>query len=263
MRIFKAGLVFATFILAMAQLPFDHRNAGKSYFPELMASSITTTGAGKGTACSASVAFDAKGTANFASNSATSASFNNLTVGSGSNRALIAVMSESNSSALAETCTWDSGGTNQVMTLITAASGIGARAVIFGLVNPIAGNKTLACSYTGVAGNLFVDAISFTKVDQTGGATSFPNSTSSTGSASNTSLSITSSTRGAAVDSIGTPSSISVPGQTQIYLDNTGSLSGGAASYNLGTASPSFSWTITGGARNWVEAGTAIAPSCN
>ncbi len=67
-----------------------------------------------------------------------------LTVGTGSNRALIALICwEGNATGV--TLTWDQGGSNQAMTLITGASvsASGGAAQIFGLVNPVSGNKTL------------------------------------------------------------------------------------------------------------------------
>src|SRR5882724_1839751 len=119
------------------------------------------------------VAFDAQGSAVGTSASATSISWNNLTIGSGTDTALIVTLAFSLKTISALTVTWDNGGTNQAMALIGAVNspGIG-RSVMYGLVAPTAGNKTLQVAWTGTS-SVKVDGVSYTGVDQTGGTTSF------------------------------------------------------------------------------------------
>ncbi len=85
----------------------------------------------------------------------TTLSLTTLTVGTGSNRALVALLSFSQGSIpTGLTVTWDSGGTNQAMTQITGATasqGTVPTTVLFGLVNPVSGNKTLKASWTPTA----------------------------------------------------------------------------------------------------------------
>src|SRR5258708_7607822 len=120
------------------------------------------------------VVFDAQGTTNAASGATpvTSIDFTNLTVGTGSQRALVVpVLFSANVTSL--TVTWDNTGTPQPCTLIGAASDTGAQifAKLYGLVNPTPGAKTLHLAWTTTS-DVYVDAVSYTGVDQTGGATS-------------------------------------------------------------------------------------------
>jgi hypothetical protein len=89
----------------------------------------------------------------------TSVSLSNITVG-GSATALLAVVNGNNNLA-SLTVVWDAGGTNQTMTQIGTASITSGFVWIFGLLNPIAGAKTLTASWTGAL-TAILDAISFT-----------------------------------------------------------------------------------------------------
>lgn len=127
------------------------------------------------------VAFDAQGKVASASG-ATVATLSGtpITVGSGSNRALLVCLNfgATINFPTAITVTWDVGGTNQALTAVTNASAhdtvVAASNAWYGLVAPTAGAKTLTASWTG-ARACVMGAISFTGVDQTGGTTSFPN----------------------------------------------------------------------------------------
>lgn len=126
------------------------------------------------------VAFDAKTATVTSVNGVATLTVSNLTVGSGSNRALIVQLWFSNLIVPAGlTVTWDSGGTNQAMSAIAGTTTgtnavLSGASVLYGLVAPTSGNKNLVVSWTG---NLeaHATAVSFTGVDQTGGATSFAN----------------------------------------------------------------------------------------
>lgn len=129
------------------------------------------------------IALDAKG--NFSAShdgvlSYTDASF---TVGSGSNRALIvgiACEATTGNHPTAPTANWDSTGTNQSMTLLSActlqlALSSDFSLFLFGLVAPTSGNKTLSIAAMHAGADSIVAMISFTGVDQTGGTTTFKN----------------------------------------------------------------------------------------
>jgi hypothetical protein len=98
------------------------------------------------------VAFDAVGTDTRA-DSATTNDNSTLTVGSGSNRALIVFVTHNNVAITAETVVWDPAGANQALTLIgTQLEAIdNTRVSIYGLVNPTSGNKVIRTSWTTAA----------------------------------------------------------------------------------------------------------------
>ena len=99
------------------------------------------------------VSLDAASTGFVFCNAATTCNFTNLTVGSGANRVLVAFLSFGSPSIAASiTYNRDTAGANQPMTLIGAAQDITARTraeLLFGLVNPVSGNKTLNFNWTG------------------------------------------------------------------------------------------------------------------
>lgn len=115
------------------------------------------------------VLIDATSSGEGSTTSGTSLSYTNLTVGTNPNRALAAIaFVPSGSNATVVTATWDSGGSNQVMTqydAYTAPNGVGIF-YLFGLANPVNGNKTLKFSWTN-SSHLTVDALSFYNVNQT------------------------------------------------------------------------------------------------
>ncbi len=103
---------------------------------------------------------------------ATSFDYTGMTVASGSNSALVVVICFG-SVVSAVSATWDNGGTNQAMTqVILSTDGSAHSAAIFGLVAPTAGNKTLHIAWTG-SSEIFVDAVAYDSVDQTGSTTTF------------------------------------------------------------------------------------------
>lgn len=92
-----------------------------------------------------------------------------LTVGTGlHNGALVALAVVKTASAITPTATWDSGTTNAAMTvidhLVDATNGY--HLVLYGLLNPKAGNLQLAINW-GVSAAYDVSAISFQNVKQT------------------------------------------------------------------------------------------------
>jgi hypothetical protein len=202
------------------------------------------------------VAVDATGTEQNSA-SATSLAYTGITVGSGSNRALIVTFGISNGTApTGVTATWDNGGTNQAMTSISSVANGGITTFVYGLRNPIAGNKTLQIAWTNT-NEISACAISFTGVDQVSDATAFPHNNSSTGSSTTASLTITSASGNIPVTSMATAQLPSAPNQTQIYL-NTAMVNSYGAQRAAGSASVSFTWTITP-TGNWCMAGCDVA----
>lgn len=213
------------------------------------------------------VAFDANASAVVTGVGVTSVTTSNLTVGAGANRALVTQLVLSLKTAASVTVNWDNAGTPQAQTLIVSANGTGtvARAELWGLVNPISGAKAARATWTG-ASDVYINPTSFTGVDQTGGATSFPHSTSATGTLSGStpiaySAAITSAvgnfTVGATSLDIG---SLSLTTQTSNFLNNTLAVDG-ASSRATGAASVSHGWSGDTVGGHWVIVGTDILAS--
>jgi hypothetical protein len=203
----------------------------------------------------AQVVFDANSTADVGSSTAVSSLSNsNLTIGSGNNRALIAQVALGNNIVTVSSCVWDAIGANQSLTLIKRQTDTASGIELWGLVNPVSGNKTLTCNFSGSVAFDSLNGLSFTGVNQTGGITTFYNSAGTTGSSTASSITIASATGDAIVEIGMTTQIASAPTQTQVYLDNT---NGGYGQRAAGAASVSFGWTITPTAP-WVEATTAI-----
>src|SRR4051812_3187628 len=114
-------------------------------------------------------AFDAKTAAWTTASGASPVSVTNLTVGSGSNRAMaVCIMCGSGGSGLPAglTLVWDSVGANQSLTQIsgtlTLNAGNAAASAIYGLIAPASGNKTLTISWAAGSNEVHACAIAFT-----------------------------------------------------------------------------------------------------
>lgn len=220
------------------------------------------------------VAFDANAAADTAGSGTlgtTGVSGTNLTVGSGSNRALVVALCFSGQAASVTSVAvvWDSGASNQACTLITSKDTTGGaghgQVQLWGLVNPVAGAKTLKVTWNAVNSDVYMCGTSWTGAHQTGGTTTFPNSASIAGTAAGSGafaapapLVITSAVGNGAMavtvgDFLGL---ISAPTQTQTFLDNSLTIDGGAARA-AGAATVSFNWS-TDIAGKWALAGTDI-----
>jgi hypothetical protein len=95
--------------------------------------------------------------------------FTGLTIGSGSNRAIVVTITANANSTQITGATWDQGGTNQAMTQV-GGSQIGGSARymwLFLLLGPTSGNKTLRVFQSG-GDYIQVAAASYTGVQQTG-----------------------------------------------------------------------------------------------
>jgi hypothetical protein len=199
-----------------------------------------------------SVALDANATAMTAGSGVQTLDNANLTVGAGANMVLVAQLTLSVLTVSGVSVVWDPGGANQSLTLIKSANGgSGDRAELWGLVAPVSGNKILRATWTTVA-NAQLNGTSFSGVDQTGGATTFPNATSATAVSGNPALTVMSAAGDVAIDCVAPrllpPSS---PLQTQLCA-----ASRIGSSYAAGSASVGFGWTIPSG--DWVEVGCDI-----
>ena len=189
------------------------------------------------------VVFDAK-TASFTEgNGVATISISNMTVGSGANSALLCLVWFSGTDALPAglTVVWDNGGTNQSMTQVVSTnfgdSNINAGGAIFGLVAPTSGNKTLKITWTGNQ-EVHACAVSFTGVNQTGGATSFAHGNTNTASANTGTITVTSATGNMVVagDTNNQTGWGAISGTT-IATTTTGPNLGCVGSYTAGAAS--------------------------
>jgi hypothetical protein len=207
-----------------------------------------------------SVTLDANSTAPTTGAGVTTVNHTNLTVGGGSNRALV-VQIETTNVISAVTVVWDAAGANQSCTLIFSKDAVGnvTRVQLWGLVAPVSGNKTLTVSWT-TASDMVVNAIAFAGVDQTGGATTFPNSVGAATNDTTPTVTITSAVGNMTVDSVGNLFEAGAsPTQTQSHNANTAGLYG-FGSYAAGTASNTHAWTLSV-ARRWASCGTDILAS--
>jgi hypothetical protein len=195
------------------------------------------------------VTVDVVGTALFHA-AETSQSFTGITVGGGSARALICGVNWGGGPT-GRTAVWDNGGTNQSMTeTITTSAGSPSRASsLFTLIAPTPGLKTLLVSWTGSV-EVYIDCISFTNVDQTGGATSFPHTASFNTTTATTP--ITSATGNKVVGNMALDNTLGPPTGTQIYSLTGGSIINsqmnydtGAATVNIGTSSGNSASSLT------------------
>lgn len=213
------------------------------------------------------VAFDAKAT------STTQISYpgltgtnSTLTIGSGSNRALIvcaSYMLKPTTSGVV----WDAASANQAMTLIASKLNGSQYVEIWGLVNPVSGNKIITLTGTAPSGGytgfgcLFSGA-SFKNVNQSGGTTSFANAVTASGNSNPTapSITVTSSVNDMSIGAVSAGdggSALSSPTQTTIFNTRYAGGLNGAASYAAGASSATHGWTLSANVV-WSTAGCDI-----
>ena len=197
------------------------------------------------------VSVDATGTALIGGSSVTTINYTGITVGASlKNGALIATLSCGLPNLIsAPTAVWDSGATNQSMTLVgSAAIGVAGHEVfiaIFALRNPTSGNKTLKFSWTG-SGFPSCEAISLTGVVQGSDAAAFKNFNSNTAAtASALSTTITSAVGDMVIGFCGSEA-LSAINNTQIYLDTTSNGPDSAACRAAGASSVTVTLTPSG-----------------
>ena len=188
-----------------------------------------------------------------------------LTVGSGANRALVCLVDLSLRTATGDAMVWDSGGTNQSMTQIGVVDGPGTstlRAELFGLVAPTSGAKTAKFTFTGTSNDVYIACVSYTGVDQTGGATTFSNFTSATGSASSAqTVTVTSAVGDLTIETgLNDANIYNSSTQTSVFNDSGGAITSADGSRETsitGASSVTHAWTINSVA-NWVTVGVNV-----
>jgi hypothetical protein len=190
------------------------------------------------------VTFGAKSVDIVEQGSGTTLNLTTLTVGSEADRVLLVQIAWSATDPGTVTVTWDYGGANQVCELIKyEPNGSGRKASLYGLVNPVAGNKTLRVAVTNTTGWL-LGACYFYNADQTGGTTTFRNANSATGSSTAPSVVITSATGEATCSVMDAPSGTGTTNQTLLWFISGGGGEDGGADYAAGAASVTHTWTI-------------------
>jgi hypothetical protein len=174
----------------------------------------------------------------------TTATNSSLTIGSGSNRALVCVL-EGISAMGSAAITWD---TTQNMVLISSYTDSNTQTVsLFGLVNPDSGNKSSVATWTGST-EAFLQCQSYTGVNQIGGTTTFPPAACTHATSAAPSITVTSQTGDETVSGVvsGLSFAISAVSATQLFLNHgAGSIEGGG-SYTAGSASNVMTGTLVG-----------------
>lgn len=207
------------------------------------------------------LALDATGTESFVGTSPTSVNYNGFTMGAVSNGAFVVILILGSLSDNSVAMTWNVNQSPAQIIKKDSPSSTGS-VQLWGLVNPTAGNKTLAITGINAAtADIYIDIISFSGVDQTGGATTFYGAVSNngTGTAMSAGSATTSSgdaTVGAAILLVG--GSITARSLTSLFEDGSGSISEGAAQHNEGSASPAVTWTNNGASSPWAAAATSV-----
>lgn len=197
------------------------------------------------------VALDATGTESTLSGA--SISYTGLTIGSGlsNSAAVFVVVWGGGSNITFSSPTWNSVSAPQIINKTGATAGIGV--ALFGIVAPASGNQTFAVTPSVTTGNEFyVYGVSFSNVDQTGGATTFAHS-AGTNNASTTSLADTITTTngnytmmGGCIGTGSTTSTIqlsAVATQDWFKTDGAAGICFGAAGKSASSGS-SAAWTV-------------------
>jgi len=161
-----------------------------------------------GLAC-AQVTLDANATAAVSGLVSGTITNNNLTVGTGSNRCLVAQLNfySGGATPTGVAVTWNGVSLTQIGTKGTA--------FLFGIVNPASGNHALVATWTGGSLYAALNGTSFTNCAQTG---TFINVNTATGSSPPTSLAITNPSGNIAIDSVASTGPLSSPSQTQLFV---------------------------------------------
>ncbi len=204
------------------------------------------------------VVFDAQSSADITGAAAVSFSDStNLTVGTGANRALLALLAWSSTAApTGISITWDGvalspvSGTNSV-------HGTAGNTQIYGLINPNSGTKTLAGSWTG-SRDFYVAGIAYTGVEQSNIANAFTAGTSRNGGSTSADVNMDSAFGDTALGDanvaiMGAAANFSsVTSGIQVFLDNTQTakgcgvrIAGSATSVNLTASLTSANWTLS------------------
>ncbi|GEM_PF-5864945 len=200
-------------------------------------------------AIEAAVVFDA--TANSNATNGTSIPNFNITLGSGSNKAVLIGLSFSSNAVSGVTVTVGGQAASLISGTDSGTTGT-ERSLQFGRITTLSGVQAVAISWTG-ASSAVVGVVSATGVDQT---TPFKNGTFSSGAATPASVTITSAAGDMTIDTIAVVGGGNAPGApTQTSRWNTadgGNNVFGVGSTAAGAATVTHQWTVDGA---WVSSG--------
>lgn len=197
------------------------------------------------------VVFDNKST-QFTANPGTSLSDTSLTIGSGTNRALLLLLSRSNNEA-SLTCTW--GGVS-LTKLANVSNGFDETTEIWGLLNPASGAQTLAVTWLNPQA-CCAAGISFTGVEQSSLAAAFTNANNSVGATGPATLTITSAVGDFAVACQASGFCTLTEDNISIYSFTAASGFGCSANRATGAATVTLSATQSA-AQTWASSGVNI-----
>lgn len=185
--------------------------------------------------------------------SVTSLTINTMTVGSGANRNMIVILHDLGALVSGMSVTWDSGGSNQALSLIQSRTN-GTQQIQQWGWDPaggtlVSGNKTLLISWTGTT-QMIAAAMDVTGVDSSSFANAFNNTGADFfGSTGATVTSTVTSAIGdmpiACFDSSSSLITLTSPTQTE-FANGQGSVGTMEDQYAAGAASVSFSITPSG-----------------
>lgn len=172
--------------------------------------------------------------------------YSGLTIGAQSNLALVVEINWAVAKA-GVTLTWDSGGTNQALTLIkTFTSASGYVSELWGLIAPTQGNKTLQIAWSAGTAAFVVAATSYFNVDQTGGVTTFYGTATGNGTTT-ASVVLASATGDMTISSMSASTGTGTTNQTLLYFLSGAGTENGGASEAVGAASVTHTWTVDAG----------------
>jgi hypothetical protein len=189
--------------------------------------------------------------------------YTGLTVGSAlTNSALVAMLSFDTKTVSALTVKWGSQTMSAIPSATATASGTFGFIIFYGLIAPTSGLQTLAITWTGGA-QCVCEAVSWTGVNQTGGATSFPHGNSAIATSTAPAVTITSTTGNAVMAAfVDQTQAFTSTNNTNLYLETTTANINAAGLRAAGAASVSCtSNTIT--SESWAAAGTDIAAAAS
>lgn len=188
----------------------------------------------------------------------TTVAYTGITVGTDKNRALAVSISWLGNPGAITVARWDDGASNQNLTLIkTVTDADGHVQNLYGLVNPINGNKTLRITWTNST-EYGMNVIALKNVEQDI-TKAFPNSVSATGNSAAPSIQIvmTNGQMGLSCIGTGTGPTLNSVSATQLWLvHGLGSWEGGG-SYSFSSGDFSAVLSVAG---NWGMIATAVAP---
>lgn len=189
-------------------------------------------------------------------------SYTGITVGSGASQLL--VLFTSNAATLTGAAgTWDSGGTNQAMTLLgqQASASTPVNVAMFGLLNPTAGNKTLSLSWTSsTASVLGVCAISFTGGETSSIANSFKSFVGGAGTTLTSTLTVSGAAGNISVCHESLEASAAAPTATSSTALYTPSNSNAGQAAARAPSASSLVWTINpAGTAEWAACAIDVA----